>query len=154
MSNKVKYGLKNVYYAVATVDEDNKATYATPVAIKGAVNLSLDAQGDTTKFRADNMNYWIGQSNNGYDGDFEVALIPDSFKKDVLGYKQDADGALYEVDIVDNVSITANSNQLVEWNVSVPENLDGGVFTAKAFVWNSLSGLVPVGKAVTVAEMY
>ena len=97
MANKVKYGLKNVYYAVATIDADNKATYTTPVAIKGAVNLSLDAQGDTTKFRADNMNYWIGQSNNGYEGDFECALIPDSFKKDVLGYKEDGDGALYEV---------------------------------------------------------
>lgn len=97
MANKVKYGLKNVYYAVATIDADDKATYDTPVAIKGAVNLSLDAQGDTTKFRADNMNYWIGQSNNGYEGDFEVALIPDSFKKDVLGFKEDGDGALYEV---------------------------------------------------------
>ena len=95
--NKVKYGLKNVHYAVATIDADNKATYETPIAIKGAVNLSLDAQGDTTKFRADNMNYWIGQSNNGYDGDLEVALIPDSFKKDVLGYREDQDGALYEV---------------------------------------------------------
>ena len=97
MANKVKYGLKNVYYAKATVDADNKATYDTPVAIKGAVNLSLDAQGDTTKFRADNMNYWIVQSNNGYEGDFECALIPDSFKKDILGYKEDGDGALYEV---------------------------------------------------------
>lgn len=97
MANKVKYGLKNVYYAVATIDTDNKATYTTPVAWKGAVNLSLDAEGDTTKFRADNMNYWIGQSNNGYSGDFESALIPDSFKKDVLGYAEDADGALYEV---------------------------------------------------------
>ena len=97
MANKVKYGLKNVYYAKATVDADNKATYTTPVAIKGAVNLSLDAQGDTTKFRADNMNYWIGQSNNGYEGDLEVALIPDSFKTDILGYKVDGDGALYEV---------------------------------------------------------
>ena len=97
MANKVKYGLKNVYYAVATMTDGNTATYSTPVAIKGAVNLSLDAQGDTTKFRADNMNYWIGQSNNGYEGDFECALIPDSFKTDVLGYKTDADGALYEV---------------------------------------------------------
>lgn len=95
--NKVKYGLRNVYYAVATIDADNKATYTSPVRWPGAVNLSLDAQGDTTKFRADNMNYWIGQSNNGYEGDFESALIPDSFKKDVLGYKVDGDGALYEV---------------------------------------------------------
>ena len=101
MANKVKYGLKNVYYAVATFDADNKPTYSTPVPWKGAVSLSLDAQGDTTKFRADNMNYWIGQSNNGYEGDFESALSPDSFKTDVLGYATDGDGALYEIQDVE-----------------------------------------------------
>jgi phi13 family phage major tail protein len=97
MANKVKYGLKNVYYAVATISTaDHSATYDTPVAWPGAVNMSLSAEGDTTKFRADNIDYWVGQSNNGYSGDFESALIPDSFKKDVLGYIEDAAGALVE----------------------------------------------------------
>lgn len=96
MANKVKYGLSNVYYAKATIDSSNVATYDAPVAWPGAVNLSLSAEGDTTKFRADNIDYWVGQSNNGYSGDFESALIPDSFRKDILGYIEGTGGILVE----------------------------------------------------------
>ena len=95
MPNKVKYGLSNCYYAVLDEQQD---TYGTPVAIPGAVNLSLDQEGETNNFRADNMNYYVSISNNGYSGDLEIALIPDSFMTDVMGeVKEQTSGLQYEL---------------------------------------------------------
>lgn len=82
--NKVKFGLKNVHYALLTSEEDGTATYDTPVAIPGAVNLTMDAQGEPSTFYADNMAYYVTAANDGYSGTLEVALIPDSFRTDVL----------------------------------------------------------------------
>lgn len=100
-SNKVKFGLSNVHYAVLTETIDQQTgevteSYATPVAIKGAVNLSLNQSGDQTVFRADNLDYFVTYANNGYEGDLEVALIPDSFLIDVMGYSLDNNQVLYE----------------------------------------------------------
>lgn len=96
MANKIKYGLKNVYYAIATIGDNNTATYATPKAFPGAVSLSMEPQGENTPFYADNIEYYIVNSNNGYEGDLEMALITDAFKTDVLGMVEGGNGLVYE----------------------------------------------------------
>lgn len=96
MANKVKYGLSNVYYAKATIGSDGSATYETPVAILGAVSMSMTPQGSNEPFYADNIKYYVTASNSGYEGDLEVALIPDSFRKDILGEIETSDGVLIE----------------------------------------------------------
>lgn len=96
MANKVKYGIEQVYYAVATQGTGGSLTYATPVALPGAVNLTLDAEGDTNPFYADNILYFQSTANNGYSGTLELALIPDSFLTDVLGQTADNNSVLVE----------------------------------------------------------
>ena len=97
-SNKIKFGLENVHYAVATIAADNSATYGEPKPLPGAVNLSLDAEGETSTFYADNIAYYISNSNNGYSGSLEMARITDEFAADILGEVTDAtSGLTYEV---------------------------------------------------------
>lgn len=93
--NKVKFGLSNVVYAPIT-DTTGTYTYGTPVAIPGAVNLSLSAEGETNDFYADNLKYFSSTANQGYSGDLEIAMIPDSFRTDILNETIDANGALIE----------------------------------------------------------
>lgn len=96
MANKVKYGIKNVHYAVGTEAADGSMTYATPKRLRGARSLSLEPQGENTPFYADDVNYFTSNSNAGYQGDLELALIPEDFLVDVLGFKADTNGIVYE----------------------------------------------------------
>lgn len=96
MANKIKYGLKNVHYAIGSPQTNGSMTYSTPVPFPGAVSLSLEPQGDNSPFYADNIVYWVGASNTGYQGDLEIARVIDSFKKDVLGMINDGKSVLVE----------------------------------------------------------
>jgi len=95
MANKIKYGLKNVYYAVVT-EANGVVLYSTPVSVPGAVNLTLSAAGENVAFYADDQVYFEENTNNGYDGSLEVALIPDTFRTDILGDIIDSNGAIIE----------------------------------------------------------
>ena len=81
VENKVRFGLKNVHYAVL-----GNSGYGTPVAIPGAVNLDMSPSGDTTRFYADNVAYYVSVANQGYEGSLEIARIPDAMLTDVWGF--------------------------------------------------------------------
>lgn len=95
-TNKIKYGIKNVTFFPATIAADGSATYGEAIPVPGAVSLSLDQQGETTPFYADNIVYYTSVANNGYEGDLEVAKIPDAVLTGILGYIEDTNKVLVE----------------------------------------------------------
>lgn len=96
--SKVKYGLSNVYYAVKQANTSQP--YAAPVAIPGAVSISMEPQGELSKFYADNGVYWQAASNLGYEGDLEMAKFPAAFLTAIFGDTQGTNGVVAEYDNV------------------------------------------------------
>lgn len=96
LNNKVKFNLKNCHYAKATFDEEGVPTYGTPKRLPGAVSLSLDISGEPENFYADGIVYYVINNNQGYEGDLELALIPESFRVDILKEEKDDNGVLIE----------------------------------------------------------
>ena len=101
-ANKVKYGLKNVHYALVTETVATDGTgaitssYGSLKALAGAVSLSMSSSASRSVFRADNEDYFVSYGQGGYEGTLEVARVNEDFLKDVLALKEDTDKILVE----------------------------------------------------------
>ena len=90
--NKVKYNLKNVHIAVKKAS----GTYDTPFELPGAVNMSLSPQGGLEPFYADGIKYSVSSTNNGYEGDLEIALVTDEFRTQIFKEYTDNNKVMFE----------------------------------------------------------
>ena len=95
-ANKVKYNLCNVHFAPLVEGSDGTISWDTPEAMPGAVSLSMDPAGEPESFYADGIEYFIINNNQGYEGDLELALIPESFRTKILNETKDSASVLVE----------------------------------------------------------
>jgi len=96
VKNKVKFNLSNVHFALLTEGTNGTITWETPEAMPGAVSISLDPTGEPESFYADGVEYFVINNNQGYDGDLELAMIPESFRTKVLNEVTDSSNVLVE----------------------------------------------------------
>ena len=95
--SKVTFGLSNVHVApITAVSDQGVYTYGNVFTIPGAVNLTLDPEGEETNFYADNIKYFNVYANQGYSGSLEIAMINDDFREKVLKETKDTNGAYVE----------------------------------------------------------
>lgn len=96
VKNKVKFNLSNVHFALLTEGTNGAISWETPEAMPGAVSISLDPTGEPESFYADGVEYFVINNNQGYDGDLELAMIPESFRTKVLNETMDSSNVLVE----------------------------------------------------------
>ena len=90
-------GLTGVTVGSSTNGIAGATSWGVPIAIPGAVGFKPTAQGQETKFRADNILYYFSPTNDGYTSELEMALIPDAVLAEMLGWEIDSNGMLVEI---------------------------------------------------------
>lgn len=122
---RIRYGLKNLYYAIATEGAGGVLTYATPVAITGAKSIALSAAGDSMDEYADDVVWYHSDANQGYTGtlEFEDTADGDAFQAAVLGLTTDNADVVWE----------SGKDQPKEFALLGQFSLTGGTETGKRF---------------------
>lgn len=95
---RVRYGISNVYYALATEGTGGALTYSTPVPVPGVKSASFSPNGNEVREYADNVTWFTTTTNNGYTGtiEFEDTAVYDAFVAEILGHTVGTDGSILE----------------------------------------------------------
>ncbi len=97
MQNKVTFGLTNVHYSKIIEGSDGTTTYATPVRLFGAQELSSEVIGGSERIYADDSVIATLTSNAGRNITLKLTEIDNDFKVNILGYKKLDNGNLVEI---------------------------------------------------------
>lgn len=136
--SKVRFGLKNVHYAVVTETQNEDGSITTSYgAVKkwnGAVNLTLDPEGDSKEFYADDMAYAHLETNAGYTGSLESAIVPDDVLINVFnmvkvgtsGIAEYSDRELHYIALAFEISGDAAKRRYVYYRVALSRPGVGG----------------------------
>lgn len=130
MANKVEFGISQLHVGTYTVDSNGDATLGSPYHQKGAVSFAPEEQSELNQFFADNIAYWAGYSGGSFEGDLEVAIFDDAFKKQFLGYKELTDGGL---------AIVKNSTKP---NVYIAFQVEGDAESRRVIMYNGQFGAI------------
>lgn len=130
MANKVEFGISQLHIGTYTVSENGTVTLGTPYHQSGAVSFSPEEQSELTKIYADNVVYWSGYSGGSFEGDLEVAMFDDEFKKQFLGYKTLTNGGL------------ANVKNASKPNVYIAFQIEGDAESRRVIMYNATFGAI------------
>lgn len=97
MANKVEFGISKLHVGTYSVSDEGVVSLGTPYAQKGAVHVSVEPNGDTNKFYADNVVYYSSKSAQGFEGEIEVAKFDDDFKTKFLNAVELDDGGIADI---------------------------------------------------------
>lgn len=86
MSSKVLIGLDNFYYSIITTDTSAGVTYQTPVALKGAVSVSVNPNSEVTTLFADDGPYDTAESIGQIEVDMTIADMSQEDYAAIMGH--------------------------------------------------------------------
>lgn len=94
-TNKVKFGLSNVHYAVVT--EGETPTFGAWKSLPTAISLNVSENSNTAQQYADDQLLYVATSTTSTTLGLEMSVVSDEFKKDVLGYLESSRGGLVQI---------------------------------------------------------